>query len=84
MKNILLIGLIFLASISYGQQIQIREVGNLADLGGQIKFQVPAEDLARVRGKVLNEKGKPLQNANILICGTTMFFDGSIRMAFTA
>ena len=79
MKRLLLLTLILFATISYGQEFQFQSVGNLADFGGQIKLQISPDDLARVKGEVIDEKGKPIPNANILICGSKLFFDGTSK-----
>ena len=79
MKRLLLLTLILFATISYGQEFQFQSVGNLADFGGQIKAQVSPDDLARVKGEVVDEKGKPIPHANILLCGSALFFDGTTK-----
>ena len=79
MKRLLLLTLILFATISYGQEFQFQSVGNLADFGGQIKVQVSPDDLARVKGEVVDEKGKPIPHANILLCGSALFFDGTTK-----
>ena len=79
MKRLLLLTLILFATISYGQEFQFQSVGNLADFGGQIKLQISPDDLARVKGEVVDERGKSIPNANILLCGSKLFFDGTSK-----
>lgn len=73
-QNLILFFALLFSFSAYGQEFQFQAVGNLAELGGQVKIQIPPEDLSRVKGEVLDERGKPIANANIVLCGETMFF----------